>query len=315
MSTLTIHGTLDVAQFWPRGNSDADTAKVSLAGVTNPFRFKPDGAKEIVTRAFATATVRSAQGTTAVVKNGTIDVRLQGIDAPELHYQPQRFRQPFGESAAAALGALLATGGQPALPCRVVTRVAAPNEVCDLFGRVVGEIIVRLGQRSVNLNAWVAKEGWAFPAFYTSMTADEIARYTRLTEAARKAKKHLWQAGAYTPQIGPFDAALREHKPGSAPAPDAGPVIWPKYFRRLVEWKLDAKSAAPTLKAWLAGRATERFVPAGDFAAQGAAAKPRSLADGLDAADRMTLEPRDFVVVEKPSTLYAADGKTKIIAW
>lgn len=111
MSTLTIHGTLDVAQFWPRGNSDADTAKVSIAGVARPFRFKADGKKEVATKVFDTATVRGMSGTSPVVANGSIDVRLQGIDAPELHYKPQKFRQPFGESAAAALGAMLAGGG------------------------------------------------------------------------------------------------------------------------------------------------------------------------------------------------------------
>ena len=35
----------------------------------------------------------------------------------------------------------------------------------------------------------------------------------------------------------------------------------------------------------------------------------------LSALDRMTLAPKDFVVVEKASTLYAADGKTKVTAW
>jgi len=98
------------------------------------------------------------------------------------------------------------------------------------------------------------------------------------------------------------------------PVPDPGPVIWPKYFRRLVEWTL-APGGAPSLKAYLAGKATERYAETGDFVAQGPAAMHHSLADALDATDRMTLAPKDFVVVEKPSTLFAADGKTKITAW
>ena len=316
MGTLTIHGTLDVAQFWPRGNSDADTAKVTITGITNPFRFKPAGGRVQVTHVFDAANVHSAQGAMAVVNKGQVDVRLQAIDAPELHYKPQRFRQPLGESAAAALSALVAAGGKPALPCRVVTQVDAPNDVCDMFGRVVGEIIVRLGGKSVNLNEWAAKEGWAFPAFYTSMTAAEIAHYTKLTEAARTAKKNIWKSGAYTPQVGPLDQTLREHKPGSVPGTDTGPVIWPKYFRRLVEWTLTKPPTAPTLKAYLTVRATERYVPTAEFVAHGMASSlQHSLADGLDAHDRMTLAPKDFVVVEKQSTLYAADGKTKLTAW
>lgn len=316
MGTLTIKGTLDLAQFWPGGDADADTVKVSLAGIKNPFRFKPDGAKEIKTTVFDTAVVRSKFGKTAVIAKATIDVRLQGIDAPELHYKPQKFRQHHAESAAVALGARLALSGKTVLPCRVITRVEEPNDVCDMYARVVGDVVVRLGESYVNLNEWLVAQGWAFPAFYTSMSAEEIGRLTQLSEKARKAKKNLWRTGAYTPQVGPFDATLRMRKKGSSSAPEDGPVIWPKFFRRLVEWQLLKSGAAPTLKAHLSTPSGERFVLAAELLAHGlTVALQQRLADSLDANDRMTLAPKDYVVVEKPATLYAADGKTKIAAW
>ena len=316
MGTLTIRGKVDLNQIWPNGNSDADTLKVSIAGIKNPFRFKPAGAPSLVTHVFDTATVSSAFGKLPVIENDKFDVRLQGIDAPELHYKPQRFRQRYAESGAVALGAMLASTGKTMLSCRVVTHVEAPNDVCDMFGRVVGEIIVRLGNKSVNVNEWIAREGWGFPAFYTSMTAAEIAQFAKLTEDARAAKKGVWRAGAYTPQIGPLDQTLRERKIGSAPVAEGGTVSWPKYYRRLVEWQIATGAKPATLKAHLAGKAQERFVTTTDFLAHGLAASlQQPLASALDANDRMTLPPREFVIVEKPSTLYAADGKTKVTAW
>ncbi|MBL9199203.1 MAG: thermonuclease family protein [Opitutaceae bacterium] len=316
MGTLTIKGTIDMAQFWPSGHSDADTVKVSLAGIKTPFRFKADGAKEIKTTVFDTAVVRSKFGQTPVVEKGSVDVRLQGIDAPELHYKPQNYRQHHAESATVALGALLAKSGRSAVPCRVITRVEEPNDVCDMYARIVGDVVVRLGMKYVNLNEWLAAQGWAFPAFYTSMSPGEITRLTKLSESARKARKNIWRAGAYTAQIGPFDGTLRMRKKGSQIASETGPVIWPKFFRRLVEWKLVKTGAEPTLKAHLGGGGGERFVPTDELLEHSlTAAEQQRLADSLDANDAMTLAPKDYVIVEKPATLYAADGKTKISAW
>lgn len=109
--------------------------------------------------------MRGQGGTKAVVdaKRRSITVRLQGIDAPELHYQPQGgvpagersarqeaaflkwhgdFRQRQGETAAATLGKLLGGGGE--IPCTVLSRVEQPNEAFDMDGRLIGNVVVRL---------------------------------------------------------------------------------------------------------------------------------------------------------------------------
>ena len=312
MGLLTIYGLLEQNQLWPRARGDADTLKVSIAGIDRPFRFKPDGKRAAVTKAFDTAVVRVQFGSTPVVKNNAVTIRLQGIDAPELHYDnTTHYRQPYGESATLALGALLASGGEGSLPCRVETRVESPNDVCDLYARVVGDVIVKLGQRLVNLNGWLAAQGWAFPAFYTSMSADEIAALTKSTEAARAKRKNIWRG--YTPQIGPLDATLKERPKNSAPAPDEGPVIWPKFFRRLVEWQ--GTGGAGTLSTWLAGRATEKFVPTDEFLAHGPVSSiQQSLGKSLDAQDRQKFAPKDFVIVEKQSTLKTPEGKA-VTGW
>ena len=70
---LVAFGTMDVAQFWPTGRSDGDTAHVRVE------RFEFDGR---VTHAFEGATI----GRKPVLHQGGITVRWQGIDSPELHY-------------------------------------------------------------------------------------------------------------------------------------------------------------------------------------------------------------------------------------
>src|SRR5919109_587443 len=102
MGLLRVNGTIEVAQFWPRGTSDADTA-VIIVGVSaaNAFQFQQTpGGKFKTTHAFEGALVHGKQGAKAPIDSqGRIRVRLQGIDAPELHYQPS----PLGKSLKASL--------------------------------------------------------------------------------------------------------------------------------------------------------------------------------------------------------------------
>src|SRR5262245_39049816 len=85
---LAVTGTIDLAQFWPAGECDADTVKVLRAGA-NAFKFrKHAGAPFKVTHAFEGATVKGKVNKPAIDSNNRITIRLQGIDAPELHYRP-----------------------------------------------------------------------------------------------------------------------------------------------------------------------------------------------------------------------------------
>ena len=83
---LRVRGTLDVAQFWPDGMSDADTMHVAVDA--RSFAFARNATSRFVpTHAFADAVVRGRIAAPVVRPNGTIVVRLQGGDAPELHHQ------------------------------------------------------------------------------------------------------------------------------------------------------------------------------------------------------------------------------------
>ena len=85
---LEVTGTIDLAQFWPSGDSDADTVKIHLSG-NNAFRFRPGpGASSKVTHAFEDAQVHGKVTKDAIDKQQRIIIRLQAVDAPELHYPP-----------------------------------------------------------------------------------------------------------------------------------------------------------------------------------------------------------------------------------
>ena len=85
---LKVKGTLDLNQFWPDGESDADTAKVKVGQNAFSFQTHP-GAPFKVTHVFDNASVRGKTGTKAAIKNQQITIRFQGIDATELHYRPE----------------------------------------------------------------------------------------------------------------------------------------------------------------------------------------------------------------------------------
>ena len=85
---LEVAGSIDVNQFWPTGRSDADTTKVIVKVGGGAIQFRKDSSSPFqVTHVFDNATVKG-RTTKPPIKNGQLTIRLQGIDATELHYQP-----------------------------------------------------------------------------------------------------------------------------------------------------------------------------------------------------------------------------------
>jgi len=127
---LEIKGEIDLGQFWPRGEPDGDTVHVTLAQDAFRFRASP-GHSTMTTHGFDHAIGASKK---PLIHNGRVTIRLQGIDAPELHYSTQlkrteNFRQYQGETSAMELAqGLRGTGTSTILPCRVVTAVDHPND-------------------------------------------------------------------------------------------------------------------------------------------------------------------------------------------
>lgn len=335
---LEVEGTIDVKQFWPEGRSDADTTKVVVNVAPDAIRFrKNDSSPFQPTHVFDNAKVKGRTAT-APIKNGKLTIRLQGIDAPELHYQPSplspaerkgltdakkqayhevthSYRQFLGATASQALHDFLAGSGEPALPCRVFTHVDAPNEVFDTYGRLVGDIEVTVGGQKVDINHWLVEQGFAYPTFYSSMNTDEIRAFLALAKTARTKKLPVWKHLART--IGAFDFDLREPKVGETAvlATDKGPVILPKLYRRYTNWsaRKKAKVTSQTFQKFLgegSGGKPDTCYTIDDFLTNGVhSATPRNFAEFVEGGKTIKFQPEGLVFGEAPSSLVGADGK------
>ncbi len=212
MGTLRIKGTIDINQFWPIGASDADTTKIKLLVHENSFDYKDDDERTFKpTKVFSDA-ISKGQGSKPVIKTSasdgskTITVRLQGVDAPELHYRAAPLKrsndineverkkfneinkersQPFAESATFALAKYLSplTNTNGFIPATFESQVDKPFEVIDTYGRFIGNIKV---DRNKDINVWVVENGWGHPGFYTSMSVEEINTFL---DAWKKGKR------------------------------------------------------------------------------------------------------------------------------
>jgi endonuclease YncB( thermonuclease family) len=335
---LQMQGSIALDQFWPNGQSDADTTKILLTVSPGAIEFRKNSATPFhATHVFDHAVVTGRTRKPAI-KNGQVTIRLQGIDATELHYQPSPlsrsektglsqaklnayhsvvhfYRQLLGATATKALGDFLATAGHPSLACRVFTQVDAPDEVFDTYARLVGDIEVTIGGKLVNVNQWLVDQGWAFPTFYSSMTNDEINMLLGLAKASRSKKLGVWKF--LTKSIGPFNFNLLEPKKHdlSVLASDKGPVILPKLYRRYTSWSArnKAKVTGQTFQKFLAagsnGKPDACFVTA-DFLANGVhSATHRRLDEFVVGGKTIKFEPDGLVFSEAPSALIGADKK------
>lgn len=311
MGLLQVSGTIDLTQFWGSGgDSDADTAHVAVEAITY------EGAPVNV---FDKAYVRG-RGQKAVINKGGITVRWQGIDAPELHFGPtvakdkravesHIFRQHYGRAATVALHAHLKTLAKngDSIACKVMSEVEKPNDVFDTYGRLIGDVLVG----NVNLNLWLVEHGWAFPAFYASMTDVEITSLRNAATTAREKRRGIWDG--FTQELS-FDYDLRHEKNGSANDPDGGPVLFPKIFRRLsTEYVLEG--GIDDFEAYLRSqKQQDHAYLLEEYLDQGpSAALQHNLAEFVSGG-AVTFRPADLVFVEAPSTLYDQNGR-KIRSW
>lgn len=341
MGLLIISGFVHVKQIWPDGRGDADTANVELAPQgENPFVFVDEAGSRHPTQAFDNAKVLGPFGPKDVItqpKNSTvrkIRVRLQGVDAPELHYQPQipgsagfnhPFRQSLGETSANAFHAFLLSLGQATIPCEVLTAVSLPGDVCDVFGRVVGNLVlVNVGAR-IDVNHWLLREGWVVPGLYNSMLKQEIRAVLADYEAAVKGKRGLFSRKIVTTKLARFDPNRRGRPgfPSFKPFSDKGPVNFPKFFRRQAERHVlgaMGENIQVDLPRFIATKPddvaleTERFLKLKGVTI-GKTPRPefKQLATFVSRS-RYPTGP-EIVFWEKDATLVHADTKTEITSW
>lgn len=327
---LRIRGLIDLTQFWPGGSADADTSKVKVTVGKESFAFAADGKKFKATRVLDNAIVIGASKKPVIDTQSRVTVRLQGIDAPELHYKAAPLRktrpevtpakreaynaenkterrQHWGETATVAMAQKLSTFGVGEIRCEVYSFVDHPFELMDTYGRAVGNI--RVGKKfGLDINTWLTEKGWVFPTFYSSMSEEEIQT---LLDAAVKGRKQGRVWSALTNDTSKWKPKLVYRKGGPIDAVnDQGALLMPKLFRRQVAHKMEvhAKVFSGSYAEFLTARPDECYLTR-EFLDMGAHTAPtHRLADFMK-GKRFMKEPQDVVFREKFSTVVDAAGK------
>jgi endonuclease YncB( thermonuclease family) len=327
---LRIRGVIDLTQFWPGGSSDADTSKVKVNVRPGSFAFAADGKKFKPTRALDKAIVVGASKKPVIDARSRVTVRLQGIDAPELHYKAPALRksrtevtatkrtaynaenkterrQYWGETATLALAQKLSTFGAGVIRCEVYSFVDHPYELMDTYGRVVGNL--RVGKKfGLDLNTWLTEQGWVFPAFYSSMSEEEIQT---LLAAALKGRQQGRVWSTLVDDTSKFKPKLVYRKGGPIDTEnDQGALILPKLFRRQVAYKTEvlAKVFNGSYAEFLADRPDECYLT-GEFLDKGPHSAPTHRLAEFMKGKRFQKQAEDVVFREKFSTVVNSAGQ------
>jgi endonuclease YncB( thermonuclease family) len=199
--------------------------------------------------------------------DGTVQLRFDGIDAPELHYSGTA--QPQGAAARDALlahlgfsdvtyrsGSTTVTAAEPAtLPIVVLSRLVEVNgrPVSVVFAGTPAERLAGAGGTWVELdtdlldasvNAWEVTTGVAYPLLYTSTAPDLRAAFTAMASTAAEQRLGVWAA----------DSSARFSVADPEDVGPDGALILPKLFRRTVDYLRDRSDPRLTLPQWLAAR-------------------------------------------------------------
>ena len=335
MGTLKIIGQIELKQFWPEGLSDADTSSILVSVDQDSFFFRKDNQSPYrKTKIFNTASV-VGKSRAKLVKNNRVKVRFQGIDAPELHYKApplqndpavspalrkeynqknKEFRQNLSESATFALRKFLKSINDTVVNCEVLSHnVDKPREVVDTYGRFVANVNVKKKNKTVDLNVWLAKEGWVVPTFYTSMSEGEMAE---LLGAAKKGKKknRIWKY--LRTDTGKFKYSLQFRKNATDfnMGDDNDILVMPKLFRRQVSYEMQKKVGLFTGKiSEFLAKSKDPFYKIDEFILEEFEAKLYYL-DEFFSGKKFQLSPEDLVFREKYSNVVDENG-VAILNW
>jgi hypothetical protein len=201
---------------------------------------------------------------------GSVQLRFQGIDALELHFRgktgPERRQPPpLPEDSRDFLTGRFALNPIPYSPPRFI-RVKPPvvrdgtagfilSRALEIYGRPVSFVYVgspaprrdgatvevdgALLRKSVNYKSLVA--GQAYPLFYETLFPDLRAILTTAAVNARRQRKPLWLA----------DSSQRGLAVGGADNLEKTAVIFPKLFRRLIEYYSEGHRGMSGFARWL----------------------------------------------------------------
>jgi len=172
---------------------------------------------------------------------------------------------------------------------------------------------VQAGGGEQDVNNWIAEQGWAFPAFYSSMSEQEITTIVGLADHAYQEDLGVWPHLNDRIRAADFDLSLVYRGKGAAPNPvaDEGSVVLPKLFRRLAAYVVNrkAKMVSGTFETYLRSkRSSDAVHLTEEFLSQGAAAAPLRFLDEFVQGGLTTVWPEELVFREKPSRVVGPGG-------
>ncbi|MCA9802307.1 MAG: thermonuclease family protein [Cyanobacteria bacterium HKST-UBA02] len=320
---VAVEGTVDTSQFWPRGTSDADTIKLDIS--RGGFYYGTFDARELAaTEVFegAYCLVEDDRMKPLISKKRIVDIRLQGVDAPELHLPvemeglpTEHYRQYFGKTATVKL--LKALGGaDQVLPCQVWSYVDSPADLFDAYGRLIGDVFINPGTGAeFHVNAWLVEKGHAVPTFYASMQPEEIAYLRELARRALKAGRGLWEYLINRVRRTDLKLRFRYSDRIFDQARDLGPVLFPKVFRRAAHWMAALKEGSiepdTPFRDYLISQPPVVFTFTDDFLHHGPYSMiPRYyLEDVISQSGSLDILPMDAVFFEALSRIYDSNGR------
>jgi hypothetical protein len=313
MGYVEVQGTVDLKQFWPHGGSDADTVKF-IPDLTTAFwvngltriavgdQFKIGG---VYLKEDDDPRIEKFK---AIMKGSSKEyftVRLQGIDAPELHYFPnfrdddfdgvwstwidkkiwarQSFRQPYAKlctdflinDARRILDLDKPTTESMPVKAKLVADGDSIHAVIDPYRRVIGKVELINDSASVVINDLALKQGFAFCSFYSSMTLTEIDRLFSLFKTHADGKTKSTLVRNMSKRLHHFEASLWTSASAADDDRDDNnsdvfpqKCFDPKIFRRCVDW-IGLRQVYPTTPPLLRHMqgSDEQVVLIGDFRA------------------------------------------------
>ena len=287
---LAFHGELTVVGKRPDGDS---------------IRFIPDSPEHL-------DDLQRADRKRVSKADGSVQLRLEGIDTPETHYGPHA--QPLGDTArdwlleqAGFSDVVFDEGGtitqsEPAKrPAVVLTKAFDPN------GRPISYLLVgeddpppdgewtELGEELLQrtLNARSLAEGMAYLTLYTSTPAAHGRTLRAVAGEARETDRGVWGADE--------TEEFRLADQGSIGPPD-GALVLPKLFRRCTDYlKAVEGGFQGTLPDWLVAASATGRRPENDLLLIGGKTEvPLSaVVQQLNQRIRFTADLLDIVFVEK----------------
>ena len=190
-------------------------------------------------------------------KDVSLQLRFEGIDAPELHYGA--VAQPYGDTARDVLmkaigfqnsysGTKVLSSTPAKVPAHILTKAFDPHgrPISYVFcGPAAGQLksgaVIRAHDKLIaaSLNAQMITKGAAYALLYTSTPPEHRTWLTAHAKAAREEGLGLWPQDSTATFKLVDDASV---------TPPHGALIFPKFFRRCVD---GLKAGFANLGDWL----------------------------------------------------------------